>query len=110
MDHTERRERYAAAIWRCRETGDDEITAVMAVADEEITARLNAESGNASRYRFERDAAHDENARLREERDALLLRLRRAEAPGVSLGAVQSAERGHAGAWGTKPRKKPDPT
>ncbi|MER6367354.1 hypothetical protein ABT255_03060 [Streptomyces mirabilis] len=25
----------------------------------------------------------------------------------VSLGTVQSIERGHAGAWGTKPRKKP---
>ncbi|MFD3978317.1 hypothetical protein ACFWR6_06990 [Streptomyces griseus] len=26
----------------------------------------------------------------------------------TSLGTVQSIERGHAGAWGTKPRKKPD--
>lgn len=25
----------------------------------------------------------------------------------TSLGTVQSIERGHAGAWGTKPRKKP---
>lgn len=28
---------------------------------------------------------------------------------GVSLGAVQDMERGHSGAWGTKPRKKPGP-
>ncbi|MDX3345951.1 hypothetical protein PV387_36320 [Streptomyces sp. ME02-6987-2C] len=27
----------------------------------------------------------------------------------VSLGTVQSIERGHAGAWRTKPRKKPAP-
>ncbi|MFD3609005.1 hypothetical protein ACFWXA_13190 [Streptomyces atroolivaceus] len=26
----------------------------------------------------------------------------------TSLGTVQSIERGHAGAWGTKPRTKPD--
>lgn len=28
----------------------------------------------------------------------------------VSLGTVQSIERGHAGAWGTKPRTKPPTT
>lgn len=30
-----------------------------------------------------------------------------AEMLNVSLGTVQSIERGHAGAWGTKPRRKP---
>jgi DNA-directed RNA polymerase specialized sigma24 family protein len=27
----------------------------------------------------------------------------------ISLGAVQNIERGHGSAWGTKPRKKPEP-
>lgn len=64
-------------------------------------------------------ADHAERApRLRELRRAVVLELREqnvsyrkiADQLGVSLGTVQDIERGHSGAWGTKPRKKPEPT
>ncbi len=54
---------------------------------------------------------------LREERRQIVLALRAQKPPvslrkiaeqlGVSLGTVQDIVRGHSGAWGTKPRKKP---
>ncbi|MFJ8852332.1 hypothetical protein [Streptomyces sp. NPDC102437] len=60
----------------------------------------------------------DKNApKWREERRDVVLALRAQEPPTpyrkiagmikVSLGTVQSIERGHAGAWRTKPRTKP---
>lgn len=61
-------------------------------------------------------ADHDERApRLRDLRREAVLQLRAdkvsyrkiAALLGVSLGTVQSIERGHAGAWGTKARTKP---
>jgi DNA-directed RNA polymerase specialized sigma24 family protein len=53
--------------------------------------------------------------RLRELRRNVVLELRGqgvsyrkiAAQLGVSLGTVQDIERGHTGAWGTRPRKKP---
>jgi DNA invertase Pin-like site-specific DNA recombinase len=56
--------------------------------------------------------------KLRELRRQVVLELREQNVPyrkiatqlGISLGAVQDIERGHSGAWGTRPRKKPDAT
>lgn len=55
--------------------------------------------------------------RLRELRRQVVLDLREQKVSyrkiaaqlGVSLGTVQDIERGHSGAWGTRPRKKPEP-
>lgn len=79
VDHAredDRRERYAGAILDAlaRDTTRGPnwgaaAEAVMAMADEEITDRLNAERSNAARYLFERDVAQSENDRLRAELD-----------------------------------------
>lgn len=61
-------------------------------------------------------ADHAERApRLRELRREAVLQMRAEKVSlrkiagllGISLGAVQDIERGHSGAWGTKPRIKP---